>query len=821
MKRLRSILLLALLVLLLTMLPTGVHAANPVQGSWGDITYEYDGEGFLYIYGTGAMPGWDGPVYTPWQEYAHEVQTVYVEDGITTLCAGAFFDFDALVTVRLPDSLETIGNNAFFSCGALTWVLNGQLSQAIPDGVKRIEAGAFCGCGSLASLGLGNSVEFVGECAFLGCTELTEITLSPALTCIDRCAFDGCFKLTAVTIPAAVTTMGERAFYDCYRLRDIRFQGNAPAFGQNVFASYWGTITAKAYYPAGNATWTAAKRQNYGGQLTWQAVDANCVAIGTCGDSISWKLDKAGVLTLSGTGAMYDYDTINYPPWHGLWYQIKSVVVEEGITEVGSCAFYKCYNVSEISLPQSLVRLGRSSIFDCDGLTHLQLGPQVSDVGESNFTNCDMLKAYTVDPANPYFCTDSNGALYNKEKTLLISVPGAFCGHFTIPYGVVEIYDSAFDCYQGLTGVTIPNSVEIIGNSAFSSCFHMESVVIPASVRRIEHAAFWCCEGLREIRFLGNAPVFEEDSVFVNVRAWVTYPAGDATWTADKFVHPESDLTWQAVAVEAPAFAVAGVGEFVSLTDAAAACAPTGGYVRLLRDVEVDAVLSKDLYLDLCGYSICGIIDTQGHAVYGMDTTTDGYQCDSMGYFQCLNEYARPLVPVTAFRTTVTGAVRRYMAVATEDGYTFHRFWLGITHTNLKPVKNAFGYRAQFYGDALVRSQVESVGYRIWLESGQSLSRYMNGFREELTLRLTGVNVTRYGEIPVNACVFLTLSDGTVVESGTVSHTMRSMLENASRNWRLFSQAQQFALQDLAERFPVIKTWDTQMLWQGATNDKC
>lgn len=813
MKCLRSVLLLVAMAALVCLLPMSTQAADPTLGSWGDVTYEYDGEGFLYIYGTGDMPGWDGPVYTPWQEYSEEVQTVYVEDGITSLCAGAFFDFNALTAVRLPDTLKTVGDNAFFSCEELTWVLRGELEQGLPDSVRRIEYGAFCGCSSLTDLNLGNSVEYIGQCAFLGCTELKTVTLSPLLACIDRHAFDGCYQLSAITIPAKVSEIGECAFYDCYNLKDIRFRGDAPTFGTDVFASYWGVVEANAYYPAGNGTWTAAKRQNYGGQLTWQAVAADCVAIGTCGDNANWKLDKEGVLTISGTGAMYDYDTIHYPPWYGLWYQIKSVVVEEGITEVGNTAFYKCYNVASISLPKSLTRLGRSSIFDCDGLKTLALGPNVRDVGESNFTNCDMLEAYLVDTANAWFSTDSRGALYNKDKTLLISVPGAFRGHFTIPCGVEEIYDSAFDCYKGLTGVTIPDTVEIIGNSAFSGCFYLETVVIPASVKRVEHAAFWCCTGLQEICFLGDAPVFEEDAVFVNVSAVVKYPAGNATWTADKFVHPDSDLTWQAVEMKDPAFSVPGLGEFVSLADAVAAYDPKTQYVKLLTDVEVDTVITKDLVIDLAGYSICGVIDTRGNAVYGMDSTTDSYDCEGMGYFDCLDGYASPLVPVSAFRTEVTGAVRRYMSIYTIEGYTFHRFWLGITHVNLKPVKNAFGYRANFYGDRLVRSEVTQVGYRIWLTDGQSQSRYLSNFRSEVTLRLTGINVTRHGETPINACVFLTMADGTVVESGTVSRTVRQLLEQVNDSWSCFSRAQQFALQDLANRCPVIKTWDTENMW--------
>jgi len=807
MKHLRWILMLTVLLLALAVLP-GSAAAAPTQGCWGDILYEYDGEGTMYLSGTGDIPGWDGPVYTPWEDLAPEVHTVYIDDGITGLCPRAFFDFTALTTVRLPNTLAVINEDAFFGCVNLTWIFNGDLELALPHSVKRIEYGAFCGCDSLTSLNLGG-VETVGECAFLGCETLRQVTFPATLRRIDAMAFGYCYQLRSITFPAGLTALGAGAFDSCYSLLDIRFQGNAPTFGADVFRSDYAAVKANAYYPMGNATWTAAKRQNYGGQLTWLPVDAACVALGTCGENAAWRLDHTGLLTVSGTGAMYDYDTVHYPPWYGFWEQITAVVVEEGITEVGSTAFYKCYHLASISLPQSLTRLGRSAIFDCDRLTTLSLGPNVADVGDSNFTNCDLLTAYRVDPNNQTFTADTQGALYTRDMTLLISVPGGFQGHFTIPYGVREIHDSAFDCYKGLTGVTIPGTVEIIGNSAFSCCFGLRSVVIPGSVKRIEHAAFWCCDNLERVCFLGNAPQFEEDAVFVNVSALVTYPMGDATWTEDKFVHPGSDLTWQAVTVEDPAYAVPGLGEFITLEEALAAYTPQAQCIRLLRDVTVDSVLSKDLCLDLNGHTITGVLDTQGHAVYGMDSTTDGYTCENMGYFSCVNEYVRDLVPVKAWRSSATGTVRRYMTVCTDKGYTFHRFFLGITHMNMKPGKTAFGYRAKFCGDELVRREVDSVGYRIWVNGGQQLSRYQYGFRESLTLRLSGIHVEKYGQTPVNAQVFLTLLDGTVVESGTVSRTLRDMVEAADRGWSGYTAVEKYALLDLAARYPVIQTWNT------------
>ena len=68
-----------------------------------------------------------------------------------------------------------------------------------------------------------------------------------------------------MTIPASVTDIEYWAFSACTSLTEIRFEGSAPTIGENCFDS----VTATAYYPAGDATWTEDVRQNYGGTITW------------------------------------------------------------------------------------------------------------------------------------------------------------------------------------------------------------------------------------------------------------------------------------------------------------------------------------------------------------------------------------------------------------------------------------------------------------------------------------------------------------------------------------------------------------------------
>lgn len=201
-------------------------------GSCGEnLTWTLDGDGLLTISGEGEMTEY------PWkEEYAASITSVVIQEGVTSIRGGAFSDCVNLVTVEVPNTVAAIGPNAFNYCLSLETV-------SIPAGVKTLEQGVFMDCPSLTQIVIPNSVTEIGERAF-------------------------CYTgLEQIEIPAGVTAIGETAFYGCKTLKEIVFTGDAPTFGANAFHA----VSATAYYPAGNGTWTEDGMQNYGGSLTWEA----------------------------------------------------------------------------------------------------------------------------------------------------------------------------------------------------------------------------------------------------------------------------------------------------------------------------------------------------------------------------------------------------------------------------------------------------------------------------------------------------------------------------------------------------------------------
>lgn len=124
---------------------------------------------------------------------------------------------------------------------------------------------------------------------------------------------------------------------------------------------------------------------------------------GECGEGLSWSLDsETGVLRISGSGVMPDYTEhkSDYDPTQAPWniyvYRIRSIVVDEGVTCVGSYAFFKCIYASSVTLPDSVTEIGAHAFEKCVSLETIDLAG-VKSIGEFAFSGCKALTEYTVD----------------------------------------------------------------------------------------------------------------------------------------------------------------------------------------------------------------------------------------------------------------------------------------------------------------------------------------------------------------------------------------------------------------------------------------
>ncbi len=235
---------------------------------------------------------------------------------------------------------------------------------------------------------------------------------------------------------------------------------------------------------------------------------------GKCGPSAYWSFDSStGTLTISGSGAMNDYEYGDYP-WMDYRNSIQTIVIGDQITQIGrnafpwtACstikfgknvrsigerAFNGCRNLNgDLTLPDSVQTIGAGAFQGCEKLSgDLTIPDSVVEIGEGAFRDCKNL--------NGTLTLGKNLRTIGKE-----AFSGcAFTGSLTIPEGVTEIADSAFGAgiplkkYGMFTGtLTLPSTLKTIGASAFSYADFSGELLIPDGVTSIGANAFEECDG--------------------------------------------------------------------------------------------------------------------------------------------------------------------------------------------------------------------------------------------------------------------------------------------------------------------------------------
>ncbi len=166
--------------------------------------------------------------------------------------------------------------------------------------------------------------------------------------------------------------------------------------------------------------------------------------------------------------------------------EVKDLVIPDGITSIGSFAFYGCSGLNSVTIPNSVTSIGGWAFNGCSGLTSVTIPDGVTSIGSFAFYGCSGLTSVTI----PNGVTSIGSGVF-RECSGLISV--------TIPNGVTSIAASTFSGCSGLTSVTIPDGVTSIGSEAFYGCSGLTSVTIPDGVTSIGSEAFSGCSGLTSV----------------------------------------------------------------------------------------------------------------------------------------------------------------------------------------------------------------------------------------------------------------------------------------------------------------------------------
>ena len=536
-----------------------------------DVSWKLSEDGTLTISGNGAMSNdWAPGISAPWYTNREKILTVIIENGVTNIGNYAFEACSVLTSIMIPESVTSIGEKAFYNCSSLA-------SLTIPKSVASIGYGIFYNCSSLtnvtveaenpvyhsdgnciiktadkelvagckysvipadgsvtsigrsafntcsenitlpesiisigdyafyksrlASIVIPANVTNIGSFAFYGCSWLTSITIPDGVTGIGESSFEACSQLTSATIPVGVTTIGDSAFYDCEKLADVYYSGTE---------ADWAKITVGTdNEPLSSAT------------IHYTGVPAT-VASGKCGDDLTWTFYENGVLSITGTGAMYDFSNSDTAasgrrPWRSYEGEIKTVDIGNGVTSIGNYAFMSCTSLVSVAGLNSVTSIGNYAFQHCNMLTSITGLDSVTSIGNYAFLWCNLAsitipekvtnigtgafsfinpEAVAVAEGNPVYHSVGNCLIHTADKILLIAGKNS---EIPTDGSVTSIGDYAFAGYSSLANIEIPECVTRIGKHAFDSCTSLTNVKIPDAVTNIEEYAFANCTSFTNI----------------------------------------------------------------------------------------------------------------------------------------------------------------------------------------------------------------------------------------------------------------------------------------------------------------------------------
>ena len=295
----------------------------------------------------------------------------YNSKPVREISSSAFKNNTEITSIKIPDSVTSIGDYAFDNCSSLT-------SITIPDSVTSIGEGVFADCSSLTSVTIGNSVTSIGEGAFENCSSLTSVTIGNSVSSIDDDAFFNCSSLTSIKV-------GENN--QSYKTID----GNLYTKDGATLIQYAIGKTETSFVIPDSVT-------SIGNYAFSDCSSLTSINVGE--NNQSYKAIDGNLYTKDGATLIQ----------YAIGKTETSFVIPDSVTSIGSYAFAWCGSLTSITIPDSVTSIGDDAFFGCGSLTSITIPDSVTSIGSYAFNGCSSLTRVTFENTSGWWYASSSTA---------------------------------------------------------------------------------------------------------------------------------------------------------------------------------------------------------------------------------------------------------------------------------------------------------------------------------------------------------------------------------------------------------------------------
>lgn len=455
------------------------------------------------------------------------VKKIVLGTGVKSIGSYAFDYCTNLAFVYIPETVETIAENAFYNCSSAA--LYSSVAQKADGWASNWN---YYGSSRIMPTYLGVSLQEAEYWAGLDKTQ-SVISLPSYIKSLPDSVFSGCTNITTVDLPEGLKSIGSKAFYNCSGLQELFIPVSVTSVASDAFRN---AGLQRITFAGTMEQWMMVHPAN---TVTVQCADDAIYKSGSCGENVNYIITDDGILLISGSGPMANFGN-NGADWYSDRSMITEVRIGEGVASIGNSAFIGCSSLTAVHLPQSLTAIGNSAFYQCSSLTGITLHEGLTTIGPNAFYGCRGMTGVDI----PSTVTElGSSAFYNCSGLQTVTFLGngievlpnnlfANCTklqNFTIPNGVKEIGDYTFNYCGLLTEITVPEGVTRIGASAFQNCQELVSIYLPAS---LEYVGSYCFSGSTpDLYFAGSMEQWAKASATIykavcsdgTIRSWGSY----------------------------------------------------------------------------------------------------------------------------------------------------------------------------------------------------------------------------------------------------------------------------------------------------------